>query len=175
MYLSSSNATKSKQNRSIFYSCPGAVGVPGPQGVQGPPGITGNVGSTGPKGETGSFVGDLTFAKGIDVTFTSSPVNNYLLLGNHSFYVIASANNTPAEITGIYGGTLGRVLTLVNTTKVVQTFIHEDVRSAAANRFVLGSSEKLIDVNGTITFLYVTGLTIGTTGAQGRWLMTSSS
>ena len=173
--MSSSNATKVKQNRSIFYSCPGAAGTPGPQGVAGPPGASGDVGPTGPKGDAGSFTGDLTLAKGIDIDVTDSPVNNYILIGNHSFYVITSSTDTPVDITGIYGGTLGRVLTLVNNTTVVQTFLQENAGSAAPSRFVLGASDKLIDVNGTITFLYVTGLTIDTVGSQGRWVMTSST
>ena len=173
--MSSSNATKVKQNRSIFYSCPGAAGTPGPQGVAGPPGAAGVTGSTGPKGDAGSFTGDLTLAKGVDIDIADSPVNNYILIGNHSFYVITSSNDTPADITGIYGGALGRVLTLVNNTTVVQTFLQEDARSAAPNRFVLGSLDKLVDVNGTITFLYVTGLTVDTVGSQGRWLITSST
>jgi hypothetical protein len=114
-------------------------------------------------------------AKGIDVNVTDSPINDYVLIGNHSFYLITSSNDTAAEITGIATGSLGRSLTLVNTSSVAQTFIEEDGRSGASNRFVLGAENKSIDVNRSITFIYVTGLTIGESTGQSRWVMTSST
>ena len=172
---SSSVATKQRQNRSIFYSCPGAPGPIGPTGPTGPPGDNGIIGPTGPKGDAGSFTGDLTMTKGIDIDIIDSPVNNYILIGGHSFYLIISSNVTPANITGIATGFIGRSLTIVNTSSVVQTFLGEDARSAASNRFVLGSADKLIDVNGTITFIYVSGLTIGSATNQSRWVMTSNT
>ena len=173
--ISSSVATKTKQNRSIFYSCPGAAGGTGPAGPTGPPGDAGSVGPTGPKGDAGSFTGDLTMTKGIDIDVTESPVNNYILIGGHSFYLITSSNDESVNITGIATGSLGRSLTLVNTSSVVQIFIEEDVRSGASNRFVLGAENKSIYPNRSITFIYVTGLTIGAATGQSRWVMTSSS
>ena len=175
MNYSASNATVVKQNKSIYYSCPGATGSAGPVGAVGPVGATGGTGPTGQQGVDGSFTGDLIYAQGINIELTSSPVNDYILIGSHSFYTITSANSTPADITGIYGGTQGRVLILVNNTPAVQSFYQEDTRSAAPYRFVLGSSSVLINTNGTITFLYVTGLTVGAATGQGRWLMTASS
>ncbi len=174
MYMSSSSvATKAKQNRSIFYSCPGAAGAPGPTGPAGPPGETGE---TGPTGATGSFTGNLILTKGIDIDITSSPVNNYILIGNHSFYVLTSSNDTPAEITGIFGGSLGRVLTIINNSTVDQTFMHDDARSSPNNRFLLsGSNDMLISANGTISFIYVTGLTVGEATSQSRWIMTAGT
>lgn len=173
--VSSSVATKAKQNRSIFYSCPGAAGGTGPVGPAGPPGADGSVGPTGPQGNPGSFTGSLIMAKGIDIDVTDSPVNDYSLIGNHSFYLITSSNDTAAEITGIATGSLGRSLTLVNTSSATQTFVEESEQSDASNRFVLGAENKLIDVNRSITFVYVTGLTIGSETGQSRWIMTSST
>lgn len=172
---SSSVATKQKQNRSIFYSCPGSAGGTGPTGPTGPPGDTGSDGPAGPKGDVGSFTGDLTMTKGININITESPVNNYILIGGHSFYLIISDNDTTANITGIATGSPGRSLTLVNTSSATQTFIGEDTQSAASNRFVLGSANKQVGVNGTITFIYVNGLTIGSATNQSRWVMTSST
>lgn len=164
---SSSVATKAKQNRSIFYSCPGTNGEPGPAGP---------TGETGPAGPAGTFTGDLILTKGNDIDITATPVDNYILIGNHSFYILTSSNNTPAEITGFYEGSLGRTLTIVNNSKVVQTFMHENAGSTAINRFLLsGSTDKPINVNGTISFIYVTGLTVATVTNQSRWVMTSST
>jgi hypothetical protein len=171
----SSVATKAKQNKSIFYSCPGAAGSTGPIGPSGPAGANGTIGPTGPKGDAGSFTGDLIMAKGIDIDITDSPVDNYILIGNHSFYLITSSNDTSADITGIATGSLGRALTIVNTSSVVQTFIEEDTRSGASNRFVLGETSKSINVNRSISFIYVTGLTIGSETGESRWVMTSST
>ncbi len=173
--ISSSVATKNKQNRSIFYSCPGGTGPIGPTGPTGTPGTSGSTGPTGPKGDMGTFTGNLIMTKGTNINITDSPVNDYILIGNHSFYLITSDNDTPANITGIATGIPGRSLTLVNTSSVVQTFLQEDEQSAASNRFVLGSADKLVDVNGTITFLYVNGLTIGESTNQSRWIMTSNT
>lgn len=170
--VSSSVATKVKQNRSIFYSCPGGAGPAGPAG---PPGADGIAGPPGPKGDPGSFTGGLVLSKGANINVTDNTVNNYILVGNNGFYLIVSDNDTPANITGFAMGSLGRVITLINTSSVVQTFIQENEGSAASNRFVLGSSDVLIGVNGTITFLYVTGLTIGESTNQSRWVMTSST
>jgi hypothetical protein len=171
----SSVATKQRQNKSIFYSCPGAAGGTGPIGPTGPTGEPGSDGPTGPKGDAGSFTGDLILTKGININVTDSPINNYILIGGHSFYLITSDNDTPADITGIATGSLGRSITLVNTSSVVQTFVQEDEQSSASNRFVLGSADILVDVNGTITFIYVTGLTIGEETNQSRWVMTSNT
>ena len=177
MYMSSSSvATKAKQNRSIFYSCPGTNGEPGPAGLDGPTGETGPAGPIGPTGPAGTFTGDLILTKGNDISITTTPVNNYILIGNHSFYILTSSNDTPAEITGFYGGSLGRTLTIVNNSKVVQTFTRENAGSTAINRFLLsGSTDKPINVNGTISFIYVTGLTVATVTNQSRWVMTSST
>jgi len=170
---SSSVATKAKQNRSIFYSCPGAPGPTGPAGPEGEAGIEGEVGPTGP---AGSFTGDLILTKGIDIDITSSPVNNYILIGNRSFYILASSNDTSADITGLYGGSLGRMITIVNNSTVSQTFMHENAESAANNRLLLSAAtDILIDVNGTISFLYVTGLTVNEETGQNRWIMTYGS
>lgn len=171
----SSVKTKMKQNKSIFYSCPGAAGGIGPTGPVGPAGEDGIDGPTGPKGDPGSFTGSLTYAKGIDINVTDSPVNDYELIGIHSFYLITSSNDTPADITGITAGSLGRSLTLVNTSSVAQTFSQEDSRSGEPNRFVLGAANVAVNTNRTITFIYVTGLTIGSETNQSRWLMTSSA
>jgi hypothetical protein len=170
---SSSVATKIKQNRSLFYSCPGGTGPIGPAGPTGTPGTSGSTGPTGPKGDAGSFTGSLMLTKGINIDITDSPINNYILIGGHSFYLITSSNDTPANITGIATGSLGRSITLVNTSSVVQTFVQEDEQSSASNRFVLVAADILVDVNGTITFIYVTGLTIGEETNQSRWVMTS--
>lgn len=171
----SSVKTKMKQNKSIFYSCPGTAGGIGPTGPVGSAGEDGIDGPTGPQGVPGSFTGSLTYAKGININVTDSPVNDYELIGTHSFYLITSSNDTPADITGIATGSLGRSLTLVNTSSVAQTFLQEDSRSGEPNRFVLGAANVVVNTNRTITFIYVTGLTIGSEMNQSRWVMTSST
>ena len=56
-----------------------------------------------------------------------------------------------------------------------QTFSEEQTSSIASNRFILGVANKTIGVNSTATFIYVTDLTVGGTGSQSRWVLTSTS
>ena len=65
---------------------------------------------------------------------------------------------------------------LVDENKICnQTFQQEATSSLAPNRFVLGSANKTVGVNSSITFIYATGLTIGGVASQARWVLVAAS
>jgi hypothetical protein len=143
-------------------------GVTGVTGIQGPQGVTGLIGPTGPQG---TFTGTITFTEGIPIP-SSSNIDNHILSGGTFFQITGT---TSSNITGFTGGTSGRFLILLNNTTINQTFQQENIASDPSNRLVLGVSNKSIGVNGTMSFIYGSGLTIGSTGGQSRWVMTSST
>ncbi len=102
----------------------------------------------------------------------SSTLNNYLLQ-DFSFFKMVNASRG-YNITGFAGGISGKLIVIINTTGSNQTFQQEDGDSDASNRFVLGVSNKTIGINQSITFIYVTNLTIGTSG-QSRWVLQSTT
>lgn len=55
------------------------------------------------------------------------------------------------------------------------TFKEDDTGSLVGNRFILGIANKTIATNQTATFIYVTGLTVGGTGAQSLWVLIGST
>ena len=124
---------------------------------------------TGPTGA--STTGTLTFTEGTAIP-SAANIDNYDI-SNNSFFKITGT--TASTISGLSNGVSGRFIIIVNNTDKNQTLQQENTSSLANNRFVLGVSNKTIDVNQTITFIYVTGLTVGGSGSQSRWVMTAST
>ena len=54
-----------------------------------------------------------------------------------------------------------------------QTFQQENTNSLANNRLILGVANKTININQCVSFIYVTGLTVGGVGSQNRWVLFS--
>ena len=146
----------------------GPTGQAGPTGHIGPTGPTGQQGVTGP---TGTIAGSITFTEGSNIP-SAANIDNYPL-SEGAFFKLTGT--TAGSLSGLAGGIAGRYIVIVNNTDKNQTFQQENVASSASNRFVLGSANKTIGVNGTATFIYVTGLTISGTPGQSRWVLTSTS
>ena len=144
----------------------GYTGYTGPTGSTGFTGYTGNTGSTG---ATGIFTGTVDFTEGIPIP-SAATINDFNL-SNNSFFKISGS--TASNIHGFANGTSGRFIIIVNNTDKNQTFLQENTGSLASNRFVLGQANRTIGVNQTVTFIYVTGLTIGGAAAQSRWVLVS--
>jgi hypothetical protein len=136
---------------------------------------TGPTGITGTRGPTGTFSGAVTFIEGPNINMNASvsgtTLNNYPL-GNFSFYKLSNSSQG-YSITGFANGVVGRFIVVINNTANNQTFQQENSSSLDINRFVLGVANKTIGPNQTITFIYVSGLTIGGNPNQSRWVMTS--
>jgi hypothetical protein len=178
---------------------PLGTGPSGPSGPTGPTGLTGPTGSlgTGPTGPTGSLgtgstgpTGSLgtgptgpqgpipnviTFTEGptvdMDLSASAGSVNDYAL-GNYSFFKLSNATSA-YNVTGFAGGIAGRQIILVNNTQQTHTFQEENTNSSASNRFILQASSRSIGPNQVMTFLYVTGLTVGGNPNQDRWILTA--
>ena len=103
---------------------------------------------------------------------SGSNLNNYTLTDFSFFKLVNSLSGY--NITGFAGGVSGRYIVIINNTSNNQTFQQESTSSVASNRFVLGVANKTIGINQSLTFIYVTGLTIGTSG-QSRWVLTAST
>ena len=153
----------------------GVTGPTGTQGITGPTGTQGVIGLTGPTGTLGptgaSTTGTLTFTEGTAIP-SAANIDNYDI-SNNSFFKITGT--TASTISGLANGVSGRFIIIVNNTDKNQTLQQENTSSLESNRFVLGVSNKTIGVNQTITFIYVTGLTVGGAGSQSRWVMTAST
>jgi len=154
----------------------GLTGPTGPQGFSitgatGATGITGATGPQGPIGATGTFSGTVTFSEGPSIP-SAANIDNYNLPEN-SFFKISGT--TSSNVNGFANGTSGRLIIVVNNTDKNQTFVQEAVSSTGSNRFVLGVANKTIGVNQSASFIYVTGLTVGGTGAQSRWVLTATT
>jgi hypothetical protein len=163
----------------------GRTGPTGPRGQTGPTGgftgitgITGPTGILGPTGPAAGSAGALIFAEGpnIDMNANLNPspnMNNYLL-GDFSFYKLV---NGPSgyDITGFGGGVSGKFIVIINNTTSNQTFQQESAGSTASNRFVLGVANKIIGINQSVTLIYVTGLNVGGTPGQSRWVLTATT
>ncbi|MDP4198460.1 MAG: hypothetical protein Q8922_01020 [Bacteroidota bacterium] len=103
------------------------------------------------------------------VAITASPTNN-LALGTTGTYFYLNPD-AAHDLTGIAGGSNGRMLVLINKTANAVTIDH-DATSTAANRFWLPGGENIIlATDGTATFIYD-----GTAGGDGlgRWRMISA-
>ena len=163
----------------------GRTGPTGPRGQTGPTGgftgitgITGPTGILGPTGPSAGSAGAVIFAEGpnIDMFANLNPspnLNNYLL-GDFSFYKLI---NGPSgyNVTGFAGGVSGKFIVIINNTTSNQTFQQENAGSSASNRFVLGVANKTIGINQSVTLIYVTGLTVGGTPSQSRWVLTATT
>ena len=153
----------------------GVIGLTGPTGTQGVLGYTGPVGETGPTGALGptgaSTTGTLTFTEGTAIP-SDTNIDNFNI-SNNSFFKITGT--TASTISGLANGVSGRFIIIVNNTEKNQTFQQENTFILESNRFVLGCANKTIGVNQTVTFIYVTGLTVGGTASQSRWVMTAST
>lgn len=82
--------------------------------------------------------------------------NNYNPTGLSTAVIlrIGRASGGPF-LSGLAGGTSGRVITLVNVNTVDIGFVHEDFGSSAANRFLLANGSLIaMRDNGAITFWY---------------------
>jgi len=116
-----------------------------------------------------NVLGGLAFSEGTDIP-SAANINNFDL-DSESFFKITGT--TASSISGFANGSSGRFIIVVNNTDKNQTFVQESANSSASNRFVLGQANRTIGVNSTATFIYVTGLTIGGTGGQSRWVLIS--
>lgn len=166
----------------------GATGPPGKQGLRGFTGIgdtgftgnTGSTGSTGPPGaqgpqgprgftgKDGSFGGIVAFTEGTPIP-SAANIDNYSL-SDQSFFQITGT--TASNINGFANGISGRFIIIVNNSTKNQTFQQEATSSTASNRLILGVSNKTIGINQSITFIYVTNLTVNSVTGQSRWVMT---
>jgi hypothetical protein len=161
----------------------GAIGWTGPTGLTGITGITGITGEIGPTGPPGSSTGAIVFTEGPNIDMDanvdpqppvpSSELNDYLLT-DFSFYKLTNASRG-YNINGFGGGVSGKFVVIINTTGSNQTFVQEDTASQASNRFVLGTSNKTIGINQSITIIYATNLVIGGTPNQSRWVLISTT
>jgi hypothetical protein len=148
--------------------------VPGPTGPAGADGATGATGPSGAKGATGptgTVQSTINFTEGTNIPSASS-LDDYPLSEGAFFKIIGG---TASSITGLSGGISGRFIVVVNNTNKNQTFQQENTSSSSTNRLQLGVSNKTIGTNQTATFIYVTGLTVGGSPGQSRWLLTSST
>jgi hypothetical protein len=143
----------------------------------GTPGSTGSTGlnGTGPTGPQGPVPNVITFTEGpvidLDTNVSAGSLNNYVL-GNYSFFKLSNASSG-YNVTGFAGGVAGRQMILVNNTQQTHTFQDENTNSTASNRFILQTSTRTLGPNQTMTFLYVTGLTVGANPNQDRWILTA--
>jgi hypothetical protein len=143
----------------------------------GTPGSTGSTGSngTGPTGPQGPVPNVITFTEGptinMDTNVSAGSLNNYVL-GNYSFFKLSNASSG-YNVTGFAGGVAGRQMILVNNTQQTHTFQDENTNSTASNRLILQISSRTLGPNQTMTFLYVTGLTVGGNSNQNRWILTA--
>ena len=149
----------------------GPIGT-GPTGVTGFTGFTGHTGPVGPTGPPSNLVSSLILTQGPNINVNASQVggviNNYNLSDNFSFYVATNAL-TNTNVTGFTGGIIGRILLIINNSTKNLTFVEENVSSTDTNRFSIGVSNKTININQTIMFIYAT------VAAGNRWTMISST
>ena len=144
-------------------------GRTGPVGYTGQTGITGYTGVTGCTGPPGTYSGSLVFSQNA-ITLTSTQTDNYALTSGYTFYTITvTPSNISGNISGFAGGVNGAHIVIINTTTQTQIFQHETT-SVASNRLWLGGSNQSITVNGSISFIYTTGLTVNGVSGQSRWV-----
>ena len=166
--LSHIQTTLSTQNGATGST--GSTGVTGPTGPTGPTGVTGVTGPTGPRG---LFSGALTFTPSPISITSANNLNNFALSSNFSLFNLTG--NSSVNITGFTSGTSGRYIIIVNTTALNQTFVQESTLSTASNRFVLRTSQITIGEHSSISFIYMTGLTISSISNQSRWIFISNT
>ena len=133
---------------------------------------TGHTGPIGPTGPPSNFIGSLILTQGPSINVNLSQVggviNNYDITDGFSFYVAINAL-TNTNVNGFAGGIIGRILIILNNSTKNLTFFEENAGSTATNRFSIGVSNKTINTNQTIMFIYAT------VAAGNRWTMISST
>jgi hypothetical protein len=154
-----------------FTGLTGATGATGLTGATGTTGKTGATGVTGATGPPGTFSGIVQFTQGTSIP-SAANIDDYSLSSQSFFQITGSV---ASNVNGFSNGLSGRFLIVVNNSSENQTFIEEATSSLASNRFVLGGSDKIIAVNSSITFIYVTNLTVNSVTGQSRWVMTSTT
>jgi hypothetical protein len=93
----------------------------------------------------------------VELSSFASNQNDYNI-GRGTVFTIQTSATPSADITGITGGTDGRIIHLINRGNTDIIFRHDDSNSAAANRFYFtGSSDPLIEQWQTISLRYVAG------------------
>ena len=153
----------------------GIQGPTGSNGQEGPIGLQGTTGPQGPTGLNGSLTGNILLTQGPNININTTNTDNYNLMNGYTFYVMESLGSVSSNISGFMGGTSGRMIILINSTDVNQTFLQESTNSLISNRLVIGSPNVVINRNQSIMFLYVNNLVIGSTSGQNRWVMISNT
>jgi len=169
----------------------GATGETGPTGISntGPTGhsSTGTTGETGPTGHSSTGITGATgpagtfsgfYSQGSSITLTSN-VDNYVLSGTETAYVITSSTAASYNIYGLAGGAVGRYIIIVNDSDHTQTFHNEQSSSTDVNRLYMsgsGPATRAISAGGSISFVYLSGLTLnGTVASTSRWVLVATS
>jgi hypothetical protein len=158
---------------------PGSSGTSGTAGTSGTPGSSGTSGTAGTSGTPGSsgtsgisFTGQLTLSQGPNIVSSGVNIDNYSLSSDSLFLVTGTGG---INLTGFANGSVGRFVVITNTTGGNITFQQENTNSSASNRFILGVSNKTINVNQTVTFVYVSGLTVAGVANSARWILTATT
>jgi collagen type VII alpha len=115
-----------------------------------------------------AVTGATSFKKGSDYSTVGS--TNDVVLGNSSYIRLTGA--TAQTITGIAGGTDGRLLTLTNASANAATITNNDLASTAANRIITGTGSNLTIASGaSVQMIYDSGdslwRVVGGTGSTG--------
>ncbi len=146
----------------------------GPTGPKGSSGEIGDTGATGPQGQNGNLTGNVVLNEGPNIMIGTQDINNYNLTDGYSYYKMKSSDDeNSVSICGFMGGINGRLLIVYNDTGVNQTFVQEATTSLVSNRFLLRTPNQVIHDGQTITFLYMTGITINGVSGQNRWVVIS--
>lgn len=155
----------------------GATGLQGIAGSTGPTGSSGQLGATGatgPQGQNGNLTGNVILNEGPNIMIGTQDINNYNLTDGYSYYKMKSSDDeNSVSICGFMGGINGRLLIIYNDTGVNQTFVQEATTSLVSNRFLLRTPNQVIHDGQTITFLYMTGITVNGVSGQNRWVVIS--
>ena len=89
--------------------------------------------------------------------------------------MITSASTGAYNIYGFAGGAVGRFVIIVNDSAYSQIFHNEQSSSTDINRFYMSgpsSSTRTISAGGSISFIYLSGLTLnGTVASTSRWVV----
>lgn len=96
---------------------------------------------------------------------TTTNLHN-VTLTDHSFFRFVNASSGP-NVTGFANGENGRVIVLINTSGKNITFQEQNTGSDAANRLILGVSNKTIGLDQSVTFIY--------SGKLNRWVLMATT
>jgi len=119
-----------------------------------------------------TFAGDKTFSGALAVArgsdFSTVGTNNDVNFGSTSLVRLTGAS--AQSITGIAGGTDGRVLTIINAGSQTATLANQSASSAAANRIITGTGANLtLASDASINLVYDSGASrwrvVGGTGS----------